>query len=280
MLVLLPPSEGKTAPASGAPLDLDSLSFPGLTGARSELLRALAEVSARPDALDLLKAPASAADEVLAQRRVDALPTARAIEIFTGVLFDRAGLTSMSEAATARAETEILVMSAAFGALSLSDRIPAYRLGASAKLPGLPTLGAYWRPHLSRALDARAEGGLVVDCRSGGYRSMWKVPPTAELVSVGAVTVRDGKRSVVSHDAKYFRGLLVGHLMRRPAASPTSGASLVEAAHELVGSVRYAAVPGRGGKPRTTWTLTGVTMEPAPRPGAAKELTLILTQEP
>jgi cytoplasmic iron level regulating protein YaaA (DUF328/UPF0246 family) len=280
VLVLLPPSEGKTAPTSGAPLDLSSLSLGGLTDARAEVLASLADLSARADALELLKAPASAADEVEAQRDIHGLPAARADEIFTGVLFDRAGLASMSDEAKARAEAEVLVMSAAFRALSLSDRIPAYRLGASASLPGLPTIGAYWRPHLSRELDARVEGELVVDCRSGGYRSMWKVPPTAELVSVGAVTVRDGKRSVVSHDAKYFRGLLVGHLMRRPAASPTSGASLVEAAHELVGSVRYAAVPGRGGKPRTTWTLTGVTMEPAPRPGGAKELTLVLTQEP
>ena len=42
MLILLPPSESKTPPATGAPAALDSLSFPGLTDAREELVTALA----------------------------------------------------------------------------------------------------------------------------------------------------------------------------------------------------------------------------------------------
>ena len=37
MLILLPPSEGKTAPRRGTRLDLDRLSFPGLSGARREV---------------------------------------------------------------------------------------------------------------------------------------------------------------------------------------------------------------------------------------------------
>ena len=34
MLILLPPSEGKTAPSEGAPVELSSLAFPGLTKTR------------------------------------------------------------------------------------------------------------------------------------------------------------------------------------------------------------------------------------------------------
>ena len=69
MLILLPPSEGKTAPRSGAPLDLDALALAdadGVTSARRELLARLAEVSARDDAATLLGVGASLADEVAA----------------------------------------------------------------------------------------------------------------------------------------------------------------------------------------------------------------------
>ena len=38
MLILLPPSEGKTAPETGDPVDLGSLAFPSLNKTRERLL--------------------------------------------------------------------------------------------------------------------------------------------------------------------------------------------------------------------------------------------------
>ena len=43
MLILLPPSEGKTAPRRGKPLDLGSLTSPSLTAARTTLLESLVQ---------------------------------------------------------------------------------------------------------------------------------------------------------------------------------------------------------------------------------------------
>ncbi|MGH3347365.1 MAG: hypothetical protein ACRDO4_10305, partial [Nocardioides sp.] len=54
MLILLPPSEGKTAPTRGKPLDLDGLGHPNLTATRRTMVEALASASARPDAAALL----------------------------------------------------------------------------------------------------------------------------------------------------------------------------------------------------------------------------------
>ena len=74
MLVLLPPSEGKTPPpADGAPLDLTRLVAPGLRPTRERVLDALVEASARPDARELLEVGATVADEVA--RNVFAHPT-------------------------------------------------------------------------------------------------------------------------------------------------------------------------------------------------------------
>lgn len=46
MLVLLPPSEGKAAGGSGAPLEPETLSLPGLAGARAAVLEELVELCA------------------------------------------------------------------------------------------------------------------------------------------------------------------------------------------------------------------------------------------
>ncbi|NKY40664.1 peroxide stress protein YaaA, partial [Cellulomonas septica] len=92
MLVLLPPSEGKTSPARGPALDLDALSSPGLTPVREKVLDALAEVSARPDAAAVLGVGASLADEVARNTTLRAAPTAPARRVYTGVLYGAAGL--------------------------------------------------------------------------------------------------------------------------------------------------------------------------------------------
>ena len=54
MLVLLPPSEGKTPRQRGQPVRLDALSFPELTAARERLLTALADASAGETAAGVL----------------------------------------------------------------------------------------------------------------------------------------------------------------------------------------------------------------------------------
>ena len=54
VLILLPPSEGKTQRRRGRPLDLETLSFQELTGLRIRVIEGAREVSARHDAHRLL----------------------------------------------------------------------------------------------------------------------------------------------------------------------------------------------------------------------------------
>ena len=73
------------------------------------------------------------------------------------------------------------------GAVAPADRIPAYRLSMGVDLPGVGKLATAWRPHLAAALDARAAGDVVVDCRSAAYLAAWK-PTTGDAADW--VTVR------------------------------------------------------------------------------------------
>jgi cytoplasmic iron level regulating protein YaaA (DUF328/UPF0246 family) len=205
VLLLLPPSEGKAAGGRGAPLDLDGLSFPALTRTRRRLVATLQRLARRQPgrlrtALDL--SPRQRA-EVEHDASLTTAATLPALELYTGVLYESLGYRSLRGAARRRAETSVVVASALFGLVRATDQLPPYRLSGSTVLPGLGGLAPIWRPVLEPVLaDA---GGLVVDLRSGSYAALARVP---SAVVVRVLREQAGRRTVVSHDNKYTKGLL------------------------------------------------------------------------
>jgi cytoplasmic iron level regulating protein YaaA (DUF328/UPF0246 family) len=231
VLILLPPSEGKTPARSGSPVDLAQLHFTELTAARQEVSDALAQVSARVDALTQLGVGASLAHEVLRNTRLGQEPAAPAHCVYTGVLYDALGYQRMTPTQKRKADAGVVIVSGLWGAVGFADRIPAYRLSMSAGLPGLGRLASYWKPKLGAALEAHAEGHLLVDCRSSTYAAAW-TPAPGRTVSVNVFTERDGTRKVVSHFAKHTRGELARHLLTRRGKAPETPAQLANAASE------------------------------------------------
>ncbi len=201
MLVVLPPSEGKAQPQDGPPLDLDRLSFPELNPQRERLLRALVKLNGKRG-LQALGLSAGQAGELERNAQILDAPTAPAHEVFTGVLYERLRLAEVPR-------DRVLIASALFGMLRADDPIPYHRLSMGAKLPRIPNLAAWWRPHLKRALPA---DGLFVDMRSAAYAAAWK---PAGMLPVRVFTA-DGK--VVSHMAKATRGEIARKLL---LADPT-----------------------------------------------------------
>ena len=102
VLILLPPSEGKSVPQRGRALDLGSLSSPSLTPARARVLAALLQVSESPEAAAVLGLTAGQSDEITRNRALSTSATGRADEIYTGVLFDALGFATLSAAARRR----------------------------------------------------------------------------------------------------------------------------------------------------------------------------------
>ncbi|AIY00726.1 hypothetical protein ART_1127 [Arthrobacter sp. PAMC 25486] len=244
MLILLPPSEGKTPADAGSPVDLATLSFPSLTDARQNVAIALAEVSGQKDALTQLGVGASLVHEVSRNTRLAHEPAAPAHSIYTGVLFDALGYQSMTATQKRKADAAVVVVSGLWGAVGFADSIPAYRLSMSVGLPGLGKLASYWKPRLAEAVAARAEGHLLVDCRSSSYAAAW-VPDPDRTVAVNVFTERDGTRKVVSHFAKHTRGELARHLLTRRGKAPETPAQLAKAAAE---KWSVELVPGTGRK--------------------------------
>jgi cytoplasmic iron level regulating protein YaaA (DUF328/UPF0246 family) len=186
-------------------MDLDTLSFPALTAVRRRLVTHVqALATTQPDALRLaLGLSERQADAVAADATLSTSSTMRAHARYTGVLFESLGYRTLAPAARRRANASLLVCSALLGLVRPTDRIPSYRLSGATVLPGLGGLAPLWRPVLEPELAAL--GGLVVDLRSGAYAALAKVPGAVEVRVLREV---DGRRTVVSHDNKYTKGLL------------------------------------------------------------------------
>jgi hypothetical protein len=221
------------------------LSHPELADARFRVAEVLAKVSGQRNAMTALGVGASLADEVARNTSVWSNSSAPAAQVYTGVLFDAAGMAHWDQVTLAHASTRLRVISALWGAVSPADHIPAYRLSMATRLARIGPLGAFWRDHLGAPLDALADGKLVVDCRSSSYVTPWR-PTDSRWVTVSVMRELNGKRAVVSHMAKHTRGLLAAHLVRADAA-PESGADLADAAAQLIGEslvdVSFESVP-------------------------------------
>ncbi|MFC8923968.1 YaaA family protein [Cellulosimicrobium sp. NPDC057127] len=262
MLVLLPPSEGKTpAPDGARPVDLGSLSSPVLGPQRERVLDALVAASALPEAVEVLGVSPGLEPEVRRNTGLRSAPAAPAAQVYTGVLFaaaDLAGALDAGGETARRASDGVRVVSGLWGALSPADRVPAYRLSMGVTLPGVGRLATAWRPHLAEVLDARAAGDVVVDCRSATYAAAWTPRTSGEdapqHVAVRVLREQDGRRTVVSHHAKHTRGVLTGHLLRRPGVV-ASVDDLAKAADELVGTALLDAAVTEGGRGRLTLEL-------------------------
>ena len=250
MLILLPPSEGKTAARRGAHLDLGRLASPTLTGPRERMLAALVDLCSGPDAevaATTLGLSPGQADLVRRNAGLRDAPTARADRVYTGVLYDALGFGTLSPAGKRRAATRVAVTSSLFGVLAPGDRIPAYRLSGDATLPGVGTVAGFWRDHLDPVVRNQVGSGLLVDLRSGTYAAFWRPAPdlARRVAGVRVLHEHQGTRKVVSHFNKATKGRLVRGLLE-DGANPGSVRGLATTLERLGWQVEVGAA-GKSG---------------------------------
>ena len=233
MLILLPPSEGKSAARRGKPLDLSTLDFAELTAPRERMLDALVELcDGDPDvAAKTLGIGTTQLDLVAVNRGLRSNPTALADQVYTGVLYDALDFATLSAGAKRRAGTRVAITSSVFGLVRPADRIPAYRLSGDTTLPGLGPIAGVWREHLGPVVTEAVGGGLLVDLRSGTYVNFWR-PADVKVATVRVLHEHNGQRKVVSHFNKATKGRIVRALLEA-GADPRTPAKLAAALRDL-----------------------------------------------
>ncbi|HVK26731.1 MAG TPA: peroxide stress protein YaaA [Nocardioides sp.] len=249
MLILLPPSEGKSTPSRGKPLDLTALSSPELNPARTEVLEALVGLCTDDPtkAAEVLGLSPGQADLVARNAALATAPTARADRIYTGVLYDALDVESLSAAAKRRATSRLGVTSSLFGLVRMGDRLPSYRLSGDTTLPGLGPVAGVWREALPDVMAAAIGKGLFVDLRSGMYASFWRPGPelAKRTATVRVLHEHNGTRKVVSHFNKATKGRIVRALLE-DGADPRTPAALAATLERLGWTVEMGE-PGTAG---------------------------------
>ena len=232
MLILLPPSEGKTAPRRGVPLRPET--WPAtLAVPREQVLHALLQLCQHDvdAAAAVLGLGPTQLDDVRRNARLRELPTAPAERIYSGVLYDALGLTTLDASAHRRALARVAVISSLYGVVRPGERIAPYRLAGGVTLPGVGGVASFWRAHLDPAIRELAGRGLVVDLRSSTYAAFWRPAPdlAPRVVTVRVLHESNGRRQVVSHFNKATKGRLVRALLEdgRDARTPKAFATLL-----------------------------------------------------
>jgi uncharacterized protein len=245
VLILLPPSEGKTAPRRGKPLDLAALSAPGLGPARERVLDALVTLCAGDPAAAaaVLAVPRTQRELVALNASLRTAPAARADAVYAGVLYDALGLATLSPAARRRATSRVRIISSLFGMVAPADRIPAYRLSGDAALPGLGSVAGAWRGVLGPEVAGLVGDGLLVDLRSSTYAAFWRPAGLPRVATVRVLHEVKGRRQVVSHFNKATKGRIVRALLE-DGANPRTPARLAEALRDLGWTVESTGATG------------------------------------
>lgn len=261
MLILLPPSEGKTSAVRGASVDVASLSWPSLLEARLEVAQAVqAACAADPESARVALGLSDKQEfEILRNANLFSTPAARASKVYTGVLFDALGFDTLSPSAKRRAKSSVAISSAMWGLLRPDDRIPAYRLSADSRIEGLGGLRQYWNPAVGEVIgDVAGTRGVVVDLRSGAYADLAPVPQhlADRTCDIRVLTLKNGKLTVVSHFNKATKGRIVRALLES-GASPRSIGGVAEA----ITSLGWPATVHEPERARDPWRIDVVTKE-------------------
>ena len=137
------------------------------------------------------------------ERKAPTEKPTQAMSVYAGVLYQALDWGSLSPAAKKRGETALAIISAKYGVVRPSQRIESYKAKIDNKAMRQP---------VADHLDS-IKTGLIVDCRSSTYKTVWHSPVDI-TVEVHVSTVVEGVRTVVTHMSKKTRGEIARWLLQ------------------------------------------------------------------
>ena len=139
-----------------------------------------------------------------------------AITLYTGVLYQGLGWSTLTKAAQSRGQRSIAIISAKYGLVHPLDEIAPYKEKIDTQKMRAP---------ISAELDA-IDTDLIIDCRSSTYQGVWTAP-AYKCVEIKVFQKGDGVKKVITHMSKKVRGE-VTRLLLLSATIPTNAQELAE----------------------------------------------------
>ena len=144
------------------------------------------------------------------EKKAETTKPTPAMSVYTGVLYQALGWSTLSPAARKRGESSLAIISAKYGVVRPSTAIESYKQKINNK---------EMAPIVETALSS-TRTGLIVDCRSSTYKTVWKSPVDI-TVEIRVSTVVDGVRTVITHMSKKTRGEITRWLLQSRSTPKT-----------------------------------------------------------
>tara|TARA_B100000902_G_C27313119_1_gene919625 strand:+ start:3001 stop:3702 length:702 start_codon:yes stop_codon:yes gene_type:complete len=202
MLILIPPSEGKTkVKSTGIRFEKTNFQFEDEVKKIVFLLENLSELG---EDLSSIYGTSQEKSELFHRQNQDVFNSrcAMAIERYTGVVYEHINWDSMSDDAKKYMIKHIRIFSGLFGMVAPDTLIPNYKLKMN-----VLSLQNQWNPILTKALS---EEKIIFDLLPQVHRKAYK--PSKNVIKIDFVVRKKGKKTAAGHYGKAVKGEFIKFL--------------------------------------------------------------------
>ena len=202
MLILIPPSEGKTkVKSTGVKFSKTNFQFKDDVNKIVVLLESLSELG---EDLSSIYGTSEEKSELFHRQNQDVFNSkcAMAIERYTGVVYEHINWNTLDENAKKYMIKHVKIFSGLFGMVSPNTMIPNYKLKMN-----VLSLQNHWNPILTKALENEE---VVFDLLPQVHRKAYK--PNKKVMKVDFVVKKKGKKTAAGHYGKAVKGEFIRFL--------------------------------------------------------------------
>ena len=209
MLILIPPSEGKTKiKSTGVKFNKTNFIFRNEVKVIVDLLENLSELG---EDISSIYGTSIEKSELFHRQNQDVFNSrcAKAIERYTGVVYEHINWKTLNPKAQQYMEKHVRIFSGLFGMITPETLIPNYKLKMN-----VLSLQYHWNPILTKALEKEK---VIFDLLPQVHRKAYK--PNKNVFKVDFIVKNKGKKTAAGHYGKAVKGKFIRFLANNNISS-------------------------------------------------------------
>ena len=207
MLILIPPSEGKTKiKSTGIKFNKTNFIFKNEVKIIVDLLENLSELG---EDISSIYGTSAEKSELFHRQNQDVFNSrcAKAIERYTGVVYEHIEWKKLNPKAKQYMEKHVRIFSGLFGMITPETLIPNYKLKMN-----VLSLQYHWNPILTKALEKEK---IIFDLLPQVYRKAYT--PNNNVIKIEFIVENKGKKTSAGHYGKAVKGKFIRFLAENQA---------------------------------------------------------------